>query len=278
MKLNQAQVEQYNENGFLFLSNLFSADEIGSMRKEAARVTKEDGPQKILEKNGSIRSFFSPESSSEFFKKIIGLGRLVEPAVQLIGTDVYVHQSKINIKHAMLGDWWEWHQDFTFWNAEDGMKQPDVLTAMIFLNDVTEFNAPMFLIPGSHKIGIVTDKSNNPDIMDFDTEWFKTYYKSTSYMSALTANLKFTISPEIVAEWANKKGIYSAKGPAGSVLLFHGNVFHASTNNISPWDRNTFLITYNSVENAIPAMPNQRPEFIASRKFDKVIPLECDLV
>ncbi|HWK03123.1 MAG TPA: phytanoyl-CoA dioxygenase family protein [Puia sp.] len=272
MKLTIAQIDQYHENGFLFLENLLSSGEIDCIRKEAEEMAKVDGPQRILEKNGAVRSIFAPESSSELFARIISLDRLVRPAMQLIGYDVYVHQSKINIKQALVGDCWEWHQDFTFWHKEDGMEKPDVVTAMIFLNDVTEFNAPMFLIPGSHKIGIVGDEGDRPNEISFDSEWFRKYYESTSYMSALTTNLKFTIDPELVSYWAKKRGIYSAKGPAGSVLFFHGNVFHASAGNISPWDRNTYLVTYNSLSNTIPSMPNPRPGFIANRNFTKITP------
>ncbi len=57
----------------------------------------------------------------------------------------------------MVGDWWEGHQDYTYWKKDDGMPEPNVLTAMIFLNDVTEFNGQMLLIPKSHMAGVIDD-------------------------------------------------------------------------------------------------------------------------
>lgn len=272
MNLTLSQMQQYEDNGYLILQNVFSKAETGRMLKEMFRVIAEDSPRRILEKNGSVRSFFAPEQTSELFASITRLERLAAPAAQLIGDQVYIHQTKLNTKQALLGDWWEWHQDYTFWKQDDGMPECNVLTAMIFLNEVNEFNGPMLLIPGSHKAGTVDGDENAPEGAE---DWYAEYQHSTSYMSALTSDLKYTLKQSTLAKWVKQKGIVSAKGNAGDVLFFHGNVFHASSNNLSPWDRYTFLVTYNSVNNKLPDIPNPRPEFIASRKFNPVEMVEA---
>ena len=273
MELSNEQISFYRENGFLLIENVFNAAEIQILLNEMDEVIKEDGPRRILEKNGSVRSFFAPHFSNEVFNKINCLDRLVVPSTQLIGDEVYVHQSKINVKAAMLGDWWEWHQDYPYWKNDDGMPRPDVLTAMIFMNETNEFNGPLLLIPGSHKDGEFDDKANNIEADPNDSEWYAKYLKSASFMTSLTANLKYKLERNTIAEWVEKKGIYSAKGSAGTVLFFHGNVFHASSNNLSPWDRFTYLITYNSVHNKLANIPEPRPEFIAIRNFDAIKPI-----
>jgi len=278
MKLTNSQIGEYHENGYLLLKNVFAQEEVDRMLQEMAKVIIEDCPRRILEKNGAVRSFFAPELNNDFFRRLIRIRRLLEPSAQLIGSDVYIHQTKINTKHAMVGDWWEWHQDYTFWKLDDGMKEPDVLTAMIYLNDVNEFNGPMLLIPGSHKAGVLDRERNDTGTGGAEDKWFQDYQKSTSYMSALTANLKYTLKQYTIAKWAEEKGIRSSKAPAGSVLFFHGNVFHASSNNLSPWDRHTFLVTYNSTNNALPEMENPRPHFIAQRNFTPVVPLPDELL
>ncbi|MGO4294296.1 phytanoyl-CoA dioxygenase family protein [Chitinophaga sp. RAB17] len=273
MHLTVAQIEQYHENGYLLLENVFSAGEVDHIRREMIKVIAEDSPRRILEKNGAVRSFFAPDHTNETFKRIVCLKRMVIPSSQLIGSDVYAHQTKINSKSAMIGDWWEWHQDYTFWKNDDGMQTPDVLTAMIYLSDTNEFNGPMLLIPGSHKTGTVNDEENSAPNGDNDNEWFENYKASTFYMTALTADLKYTLKQHEIARWAERKGIVSAKGPAGSVLFFHGNVFHASSNNLSPWDRHTFLVTYNSTRNTLTEVERPRPAFIANRNYEKILPL-----
>ena len=276
MKLIDTQLNDYKKNGFLFIENLFSEQEISTLLTEMERVIEEDSPRKILEKNGKVRSFFAPELSSPLFENVVRLDRLVNPSRQLIGSSIYKHQTKLNTKNAIVGDWWDWHQDYTYWKKEDGMPSSDVLTAMIYLNDVNEFNGPLFVIPGSHTIGTVDatfrDKPND------NNEWFEEYQTSTTYMSALTADLKYTIPENLLADWIRKKGLMSMKGKAGSVLFFHGNLFHASTNNLSPWNRHTFLITYNSINNSLPDTPNPRPEFISSRDFSAIESTEKDFI
>jgi ectoine hydroxylase len=277
MRIEQAQIEQYAQDGFLLLENVFTNSETNLLLDEMFSVILNDCPNRILEKNGMVRSFFAPEHFSTMFKDVLSLRKLVEPSEQLIGGPVYIHQTKLNTKSAMVGDWWEWHQDYTFWKRDDGMPAPDVLTAMIFLNDVTEFNAPLLVIPGSHNAGTV-EVDEEAEVAEDRDKWFREYRKSTSYMSALTTDLKYTLERKTILKWAVNKGITSVKGAAGSVLFFHGNIFHASANNLSPWDRHTFLITYNSMNNTLPDMASPRPSFIASRSFIPVAATEDDIL
>lgn len=267
MKLTQEQVLDYHRDGYLLLPRLFDQEEIGLIMEEMREVIKEDCPRRIMEKSGAIRSFFAPDFTSQLFREVSRLRRLIEPARQLLESDVYIHQTKLNTKHAMVGDWWDWHQDYTFWKMDDGMPAPEVLTAMIYLSDVTEFNGPLLLVPGSHVAGTLDENENQVLAGDGPSDWFGQYQNSTTYMSALTADLKYTIKPRAIAHWVGKNGIFSAKASAGTVLIFHGNIFHASSNNLSPWDRHTFLVTYNSINNSLPELANPRPEFIAQRDF-----------
>lgn len=273
MEFTKEQVECYNRDGFLIEEHLFSLEELEIINKAMSEVIKVPSEKRILEKNGSVRSFFAPESVHQVFDIVINLRKLVNRASQLLGGDPYVYQSKLNTKQGLVGDWWEWHQDYTFWKKDDGMKEPRVTTAMIFLNDVTEFNGPLYLIPGSHKANSENETRENP-ISDDPT--IGSYQKSKFYMSALTTDLKYTLETESLKSWINSNGIYSAKGTAGSVLFFHGNIFHASPNNLSPWDRNCYLITYNHVENFFNEVANPRPVFISNRNAKRVSIQESD--
>jgi ectoine hydroxylase len=270
MELTEEQLSFYEENGFLFLENLFSAKEVQILLSELPELFEQETPRKILEKTGVVRSFFAPDHTNDVYKCLTRLEKLVVPSQQIVKNDVYIHQTKINSKQALLGDWWEWHQDFTFWHEEDGISLPHMVTAMVFLNEVNEFNGPMLVVPGSHKAGIVSQQPNAE--IESDGKWFSEYQNSTPYMSQLTANLKYTLSQKLLARWVDKQGIISVKGPVGSVLFFHGSIFHASSNNLSPWDRNTFLVTYNSVDNVPIGVENPRPDFLAGRDYRRLQP------
>lgn len=271
MQLTNGQVTFFKEQGYLMVENMFTKAEVDLLLTEMTEVIKEDCPRRILEKSGSVRSFFAPNYTNAVFDKAARYKPLVDAAAAILGGDVYLHQSKINTKAAMVGDWWEWHQDFTYWHQDDGMPEPNVLTAMIFLNPVTEFNGPLLLIPKSQQAGIVDDAENDNNL---EGTWYKDYVGSAKYMTALTSDLKYTLKQNTIAQWVLKNGIVSAKGGEGSVLFFHGNIFHASSNNLSPWDRHAYLLTYNKVDNKLPDTPNPRPDFIAMRNFEPVETVE----
>jgi len=74
----------------------------------------------------------------------------------------------------------------------------------------------------------------------------------------------------------DKYGLVAPKGPAGSALFFHSNVVHASSNNISPYDRTVVIVTFNSVENVPVWREKPRPDFIVSRDVAPIVPVLDD--
>jgi len=181
MELSSLQILQFQEKEFLLVPGLFNRQETDSILKEMPNVIAEDCPRRILEKNGQLRSFFAPEQTSELFSMVISIDRLVLSVQRLLEGPVYAHQTKLNTKYALTGDSWEWHRDYTFWKRDDGMLQPRVLTVMIFLNDITEFNGPLLLIPASHTVDDIDDEQN---IINEQEGWYSEYKQSTNYMSA----------------------------------------------------------------------------------------------
>ena len=73
---------------------------------------------------------------------------------------------------------------------------------------------------------------------------------------------------------ADEGGIVAPTGPPGDVVLFHGNLVHASPPNISPWRRAIVYLSLCEVNNHIRRF--KRPEFIAHRDFAPIEPLADD--
>ena len=65
----------------------------------------------------------------------------------------------MNGKAAFGGDVWQWHYDFATHHREDGTPKPLALNLHIFLDDVTEFNGPLWFVRGSHRHGPVPTAS-----------------------------------------------------------------------------------------------------------------------
>lgn len=258
--------QKYERDGYLFLQEFLTSNEVDALVDELPKVFNEDGPQRVLEKDGrGVRSVYGSNANNPVFANLARDPRLVELAKGFLGSDVYVYQFKINAKLALVGDLWEWHQDYIFWQKEDGLPAPRVLSVVVFLHEVNEFNGPMFLIPGSHREGVLDVKAHE-ELPPF-------YANSPKWISNLTANLKYSLDRETVGRLVSKYGIVAPKGPRGSVLIFHANLAHASSPNLSPTDRTLAFISYNSVENIPHFSAQPRPEFLVSRDYRPLAPL-----
>jgi ectoine hydroxylase len=265
MYLTHEQLEFHEREGFLFLPNVFSPAELDRLKMEAASMFEQDTPNRIVEKEGrNARSVYGAHLTSDVFRTLAYHPRIVKPAEQILDSKVYIYQSKINAKKAFAGDVWEWHQDYVFWLKEDGLPAARVLSAVVFLEDVNEFNGPLYFIPGSHHEGMIEVTVNARSLPD-EFVRHEAYRESQSWIASLTADLKYSLDRETVKVLVSKYGIVAPKGPAGSVLFFHCNLVHGSPNNISPFDRVIAIVTFNSIHNFPRAVENPRPEFLVSR-------------
>ncbi|VVN73349.1 phytanoyl-CoA dioxygenase family protein [Pseudomonas fluorescens] len=250
MKLTQEQIKAYDEEGYILLPSLFSQQEAALMKSRLPALYQMNRDEVIKEKSGVVRTVFAAHTFDEVFARVASHPRLIDPARQLLNSEVYMHQFKINAKAAFNGDIWQWHQDFGTWHQDDGMPEARAMNVAIFLDDVNEFNGPLMLIPRSHKEGRL-DASHD--------------LTTTSYPLWTLDNAK-------VSELVEQGGIVAPKGVAGTVLIFQSTLVHASSPNLSPWDRNTLYVTTNSVENAIRKF--QRPDYIAHRDFTPIRTLD----
>jgi len=272
MFLEQEQITMFHETGFLLLEDWFSQEEVEALRRRSSELLTErlrPSERVIYERSsGVVRSIYGLHQSDPQFSLVARHRRLVEPARRLLGGDVYVYQSKLNIKAPFLGDVWEWHQDYIFWRNEDGMPRPRVITAALFLDDIGEFNSPLVLIPGSQHDGVLPCERGEPAVAEDEQPW----------ASHLSARLKYAIDRSVVTRLAGQHGLCAPKGRAGGVLLFDGNLAHASASNISPLPRALMLFTYNAVDNAPPAAGLTRPEFLVDRDSRPIDAIDGDVL
>ena len=254
----------YERDGFLALPQRLSSTEMVILNREWRVVAEREAPDSVFESDGrTMRGRHGCHRDSSMFTKLTRLPRLLIPAAQLLGTPVYVYQFKVNCKAAFTGEAWRWHQDFIYWREEDGMLAPRAVNVALFMDDVTEFNGPIMLIPGSHKQGVIEAAVTAPSVQSLDVAWKET----------VSLDLKYTLRAEVVTQLSRNAPIVAPKGPAGTVLLFHPNVAHGSVQNLSPDSRNIVMITYNSVDNLPIAHGPRRPEFLVGRDSRPLTPV-----
>lgn len=107
------------------------------------------------------------------------------------------------------------------------MPEPKAINIAIFLDPVLPINGPLMVIPRSHTVGVLP--------ADYDKG-------TTSYGI-------WSLKEDDITRLANEGGIEAPTGPAGSVLLFHGNIVHGSAPNITPYPRKIVYLTLNPVSN-----------------------------
>ncbi len=252
------ELEQYERDGYVIFENRFAIEEIDTIKSEIPELISQRSERVVLEASAPIvRTVYGVHQISRVFAELARHPRILEPAKQMLGGDVYVYQTKLNTKTAFEGDVWPWHQDYIYWQREDSMPRPSALTVAVFLDEVTEFNGPLMLIPGSHHLGVLesdTYDGNPPG-----------YESAPNWIPNLTAKMKYTIPKRTLARLARERGLVAPKGPTGSVLFFDCNIAHASAANLSHCERTVALITYNRVDNAPAESVLHRPDFLAAR-------------
>jgi ectoine hydroxylase len=266
MRISAQQARDYRDAGFVFIPGLFSPDEVVLLKHRVSPFLAEPSPRRILECDGrTVRSIYGLHLADPAFQDLIRDVRLLAPAAEILGEDFYVHQLKVNMKQGFSGDIWEWHQDFIFWLKEDGLQQPRLTTAVVFLDEVNEFNAPLCFIPHSHKVDMIEVLGR--------VEIPAAYANKEAWISNLTAKLRYSIPNEIVTDLIAEHGLIAPKGAPGSVLFFHPNTVHGSAANISPFGRMLVLVTYNTVSNAPVLSCDSRPDFLCARDFSALTPM-----
>ena len=254
MKLTPEQLQQFDRDGYLFFPGHFTPTEIKTLTDEVPQLYSQNRVENVREKDtNAVRTNFAAHMYSAPFARLARHPRMINPVAQCFGEDVYMHQFKINGKMAFEGDVWQWHQDYGTWQNDDDMPTERAMNIAIFLDEVNEFNGPLMFIPGSHKIGVI-DAGHD--------------LTTTSYPL-------WTIDKDSITKLVARGGIVAPKGPPGSMIMFHSCLVHASSSNLSPWNRVSVYLSLCAVSNHVRRF--KRPGYIAHRDFApiKTLPDDC---
>jgi len=261
--LSASDLKCFERDGFLALDAVLGDAEIRALRAEAERLRETlagSGAREVITEpeGGAVRSVFAVHRSSSVVARLASDGRLVGAATQVLGSPVYVHQSRINFKPAFRGREFYWHSDFETWHVEDGMPRMRALSISLNLLENNTHNGPLMLVPDSHRY-YVACAGRTPE---------------RHYERSLRRQEYGVPDPVILEDLVQRGGIVAPVGPPGSVVLFDCNTMHGSNGNITPWPRSNLFLVYNSVENSLEqpfSGQAPRPEHIAGRDFAPLV-------
>ncbi|MCE2517428.1 MAG: phytanoyl-CoA dioxygenase family protein [Alphaproteobacteria bacterium] len=243
-QLTEAQKDQFWTEGVLVVEDAVTADELAQLRavingwiEESRQHTEDygetlDGRKRFdLEpshtaQQPALRRVQSPEEVSDVFAHVMRNARTVDLVAELIGPAIRFHHGKVNTKLPGAATKVKFHQDFTF----QPMTNDDMITALLFVDDVTLDNGPLEVVPGSHK----------------------------GPLYSLWHNGVFTGAVADEVHDAHQDRITTCIGKAGSVCLMHASLLHGSAPNLSDGPRTLYITTYYS-EDAVELSPNALP-------------------
>ncbi|MCC3654818.1 MULTISPECIES: ectoine hydroxylase [Streptomyces] len=260
--ISENELSDFDRDGFMAVDQLITPDEVAVYRDELNRLVtdpevKADERSIVEPKSQKVRSVFEVHKISEVFAGLVRDPRVLDRARQILGSDVYVHQSRINVKPGFGASGFYWHSDFETWHAEDGLPNMRTVSVSIALTENYDTNGGLMIMPGSHKT-----------FLGCAGETPKDNYKRSLQMQ--DAGIP---SDEALSGFAEKHGIKLFTGKAGSATWFDCNCMHGSGDNITPFPRSNVFIVFNSVENPAVepfAAPIRRPEFLGAREFTPV--------
>ncbi|QUX24911.1 ectoine hydroxylase [Nocardiopsis sp. MT53] len=260
--LSQEELQGYDRRGYTQTEAFVTDAEVATYRAELDRLANDPalrGDERLVVEPSSeeVRSVFDVHKVSPVFSDLVNDPRLVDRARQILGSDVYVHQSRVNYKPGFGGGSFYWHSDFETWHAEDGMPRMRACSFSVALTDNYTHNGALMIMPGSHRT-FVSCVGETP---------------ADHYRASLKSQHIGTPDEGSLSRLAERHGIDVLTGGAGGVTVFDSNCMHGSGGNITPFPRSNVFIVFNSVENACVepfSAPARRPEFLSSRDFTPV--------
>ena len=214
--LSESQIKSYQESGYLVLESHLPDEIIDSIRAEIGvfedesrdmqvsndRLELEDGH---TSEQPRVRRIRLPHKISDVIRELMYSDFILAPARDLIGPDIRLHTTKLNMKSAENGAAIEWHQDYAFYPHTND----DILAIGVIIDDMESENGPLMVYPGSHRGPVYN------------------HHVDDVFAGAFIPS-EVGLNPDDAVE---------LKGPAGSISIHHGRMVHGSAQNTSTRSR-----------------------------------------
>jgi ectoine hydroxylase-related dioxygenase (phytanoyl-CoA dioxygenase family) len=224
--LTQAQITQYQQDGYLILRNFFQEEEVKKLyetaiednvlSKNAINVNDSTG------KRSKLSLWYKP--GNDVYGLLTRSESLVKAVDKLLDGDAAVchFHSKLMQKEPRVGGAWEWHQDYGYWYKNEFLFPEQMMSVMVAITEANQENGCLQVIKGSHKMGRVEHGFSGEQVG-----------ASQRYVDLALKTMDL---------------VY-VELQAGDVLFFHSNLLHRSEANLSDKARWSIISCYNRASN-----------------------------
>jgi len=221
------QIDQYSTEGYIVVDSLIDSNSLKRIHQAIVEITDQalesDDFSKVLElepeqaEGRSVpRRIYSPFLQHENIKDLGCDDRILDRIEQLIGQDIQIQHSKLNMKPAKVGSVVEWHQDLTYFPHTND----DLVTTLIYLDDSNIENGCLQVLPGKHR----------------------------SYLDHATPDGNFAgMVTEDLSDGRHGDPV-PLEGTEGSVIFMHCLLPHSSLPNTSEKGRRTIIFEYRAAD------------------------------
>lgn len=226
--LNDENVRQYQVEGYTVVPSVFSSDELRDVDRVIREMTQaaiasgdyskvmELEPDSVKDGQPTPRRIYNPFDQHAVFRAMATDARVLDRIEQLIGPNISLHHSKLNMKPARIGSVVEWHQDLAYFpHTNDSL-----VTTLIYLDDATEENGCLQVLPRHH------------------THYFDHALPDGTFAGMITEDMSDNRFGKPV----------SLPAPAGSVIFMHCITPHSSLPNRSTQPRRTLIFEYRATD------------------------------
>ena len=220
--------KKYEEDGFVLIKNFIKKQDCKNALKWLEKKNKNKLIKSWTEKEPGVEAavYFVVHKKQNQVSNLVHNKKIMEFASYLAKDEVYIYSSKVNFKAAWCGAVEYYHQDLAYWKHR-GYPRNDMFSVMIFLESHNDQNAPLNIIPKTHKLGFIN-------------------HEQFTNINGLSKSM---IHPKKLSKLEKKYGIYRVNANPGDVLFFHMGCVHGSGHNISPKSRTVVLSQINTLSN-----------------------------
>ncbi|MGH7078817.1 MAG: phytanoyl-CoA dioxygenase family protein [Acetobacteraceae bacterium] len=156
--ITEAEIRQYRRDGLIVVPDLMTRSELSAIGQVitglvagAAEVTAHTDIYDLevghTRETPRVRRIKTPHKVHKLFAEVVHMPQVIRVLQALLGPDIRLHGSKLNMKSAQYGSPVEWHQDWAFYPHTND----DLLAIGVMLDDMALDNGPLLVIPGTHQ-------------------------------------------------------------------------------------------------------------------------------
>lgn len=221
MELSDAQIQRYREYGYLIIDNVLDSGRLARYHRRIdellaeARFLKQSNEHFDLEVGHNpdtprIGRIKTPHKFYAEFRELTRDPIIIGALKHLIGPNIRLYDSKLNIERPGEGAPVEWHQDWAFYpHTNEAM-----LAVGVLFDDTDEENGAILVIPQSHR-GPLYDHHINGVF--------------SGAINRAKCDVDFSVAVPLAAK-------------AGSITVHHTRLIHGSGPNLSSRTRRLLLI------------------------------------